>query len=401
MFELALQILLAAQSAGASQPTAADVLNAAKNAVIGAESVTYVVIRDYTDSSGNKSKGRTKISIVKSPFGFRAEHRRDDGSHSETSVSDGKTTNTIRDGKQDQEPTFAPDGSGAMITESDAVADVAAMWHLFLDPEYLQRAIDSGRILYLWEDEIQSDPCSVIVYARDYWTDYFWFSTKTGFPRATQRLSMRRGRAVLSVRFEIADIHLNPPIPADAFRLADTITPTSPNTPPSPGAPRKQGSPDSAATSHIVGLRLPALELRDPQFKARLLSDLKGKPTLITFWAAWCGPCREELAALERIQNGPNVQLQIVAIAVQDRRVNALDFIQAHKEYKFLFFTDPDMELEISPVASFFRVVAIPVTVLADPQGKIVDMWTGFDGGEEELRAKLTKLTHPERTDSQ
>ena len=100
------------------------------------------------------------------------------------------------------------------------------------------------------------------------------------------------------------------------------------------------------------------------------------------------------------MQNGSNVQLQIVAIAVQDRRANALDFIQGHKEYKFLFFTDPDMEMEILPVASFFGVVAIPVTVLADPQGKIVDMWTGFDGGEEELRPKPTKFTHPETTDS-
>jgi hypothetical protein len=58
MIELALQILLVALSAGTSQPTATDVLKAAKNAVIGTQSVTYVVIRDSVDSSGNKSKGR-------------------------------------------------------------------------------------------------------------------------------------------------------------------------------------------------------------------------------------------------------------------------------------------------------------------------------------------------------
>jgi thiol-disulfide isomerase/thioredoxin/outer membrane lipoprotein-sorting protein len=394
MVEFALQLLLLAQATMAPQPTAADVLRAAKNAIIRAQSVAYVVSRDYTDSSGKKHKGETSVLIAKSPFGFRAEHRQDDGSHSETSVSDGKTTNTISDGKQDQEPTFTPDGSGAMITESDAAADVGATWHLFLDADYLQRAIESGRTLYLWEDEIQSDPCSVIVYARDHWTDYFWISTKTGFPRATQRLSMRRGRAVLSVRYEIADIRLNPQIQPHAFQLANALGAASPSSSSRPSPSQLQESAGSAAITHLIGRRLPDLELRDPEFKARWLSDLRGKPTLITFWAPWCSPCREELAALDRIQNSSKSPLQIVAIAVQDRRTHAVDFIRGHEEYKFLFFTDPDMEKETSPLASFFGVVGIPVTVLADPQGQIVESWSGYDG-EEDLQRKLTKFSPP------
>jgi thiol-disulfide isomerase/thioredoxin len=377
-----------------SPRSAIDVLRSAKTATIGAQSAGYVVIRDYTDSSGKKYKGETSVLIAKSPFGFRAEHRQDDGSHSETSVSDGKTTNTISDGKQDQEPTFTPDGSGAMITESDAAADVAATWHLLLDPDYLQRAIESGRTLYLWEDEIQSDPCSVIVYARDHWTDYFWISTKTGIPRATQRLSMRRGRAVLSVRYEIADIRLNPQIQAHAFQLANAVGAASPSISSRPPASQLQESAGSAAIARVIGRRLPDLELRDPEFKARWLSDLRGEPTLITFWAPWCSPCREELAALDRIQNSSKSPLQIVAIAVQDRRTHAVDFIRGHEEYKFHFFTDPDMERETSPLATFFGVVGIPVTVLADPQGQIVESWSGYDG-EEDLQRRLTKLIHP------
>jgi hypothetical protein len=72
MLGLVLQLFLLAQTPSVPQTTATDVLKAAKNAVIGAQSVTYVVIRDYTDLSGVKSKGRTKVLIVKSPFGFRA-----------------------------------------------------------------------------------------------------------------------------------------------------------------------------------------------------------------------------------------------------------------------------------------------------------------------------------------
>jgi thiol-disulfide isomerase/thioredoxin len=397
MVELALQLLLLAQATVAPQPTAADVLRGAKNAIIGAQSVAYVVTRDYTDSSGNKGKGRTRVLIAKSPFGFRAEHRRDDGSHSETAVSDGKTTRTLTDGKPDQNPTFGPEGpQWSMNIGGNADSDVAATWHLFLDADYFQRAIESGRILYLWDDEVQGEPCSVIVYARDHWTDYFWISTKTGFPRATQRLSMSRGPTRLGARYEMANIHLNPQIQSDAFRLANASSANPPNTISSASAAKMQESSGSASVSHVIGLRLPDLELRDPEFKARLLSDFRGKPTLITFWAPWCSPCREELATLEKIQANSNVSLEIVAIAVQDRRPNVLAFIQNHKEYKFFFFTDADMERETSLLGSFFGIatIGIPITVLTDSQGAIVDSWAGYDG-EEVLRQKLAKFAHP------
>ena len=55
MIGLVLQLLLLAQSPSVPETNAIDVLKAAKNAVIGAQSVSYVVIRDYTDSSGKKT----------------------------------------------------------------------------------------------------------------------------------------------------------------------------------------------------------------------------------------------------------------------------------------------------------------------------------------------------------
>jgi thiol-disulfide isomerase/thioredoxin/outer membrane lipoprotein-sorting protein len=383
-------VLLAFQLT-AFQGSAEDVLRSARNAIIGAQSAGYVVTKDYADSSGNKHKGHTNIVIVKSPFEFRAEHRREDGSRSETAISDGKTTNTITDGKRDQSPTFGPKGPDwSMNVVGDADSDVAATWHLILDADYFQRAFESGRILYLWEEEVQGDPCSVIVYARDHWTDYLWISTKTGFPRATQRVSMTRGPTRLSSRYEISDIRLNPQLRTDAFLLPTDGTGPSETT---PSRPKMQQSASGAVASNVVGVRLPDLELRDPQFKASLLSDLRGKPLLITFWAAWCSPCREELAALDRVQNDSQVQFQIVAIGVQDRQANALDFIKGHKQYRFLYLTDPDMERDVSPLTSFFGIVGIPVTVLADSSGQIVNAWVGYDG-ESDLRLKLTKVVY-------
>jgi len=82
---------------------------------------------------------------------------------------------------------------------------------------------------------------------------------------------MRRGRAVLSVRYEIADIRLNPQIQAHAFHQASRpgrLRPSPRNQPVALAAPRAVAN---------IGRRLPDLELRDPEFKARWLSDLRGR----------------------------------------------------------------------------------------------------------------------------
>jgi hypothetical protein len=73
---------------------------------------------------------------------------------------------------------------------------------------------------------------------------------------------------------------------------------------------------------------------------------------------------------LRRFRLIPIYRWKLSAIAVQDRRANVLDFIQNHKDYKFLFFTDPDMDRETSQLDSFFGIAAIgiPITVLADHQ---------------------------------
>ena len=396
MLEVALQLLLVTQAAGTPPPTASGVLRSAKNAIVGAHAAAYVVSREYRDSAGSWHKGHTSVLIAKSPFGFRADQQRDDGSSSTMAVSDGKATYTSANGKSEQHATFAPEGASTMIVETDAEFDVAATWHLLLDPEYLRKAMESGRTLYLWQSEIEGDPCHLIVYARDHWTDYIWISMKTGLPRAMQRVNMMQGPALLSPRYEITNICLNPEIPADAFRLQEHPSKTVLGANSSQPGRKVQELATTAAPLNIIGRPLPDLELRDPQFKARLLSDLKGKPTVITFWAPWCAPCREELAALKKIQEVSNPPLQIAAIAVEDTRENALGFIQGHKEYKFLFFTDPDMERATSPLESFFGVATtgIPITVLASPQGEIVDSWTGYDS-EEALRQKLTRSFHP------
>ena len=58
------------------------------------------------------------------------------------------------------------------------------------------------------------------------------------------------------------------------------------------------------------------------------LSDFKGRPVLVNFWATWCGPCREEMPEFVKAQGEFAAKgLQFVGIAV-DRRAPVERFVK-------------------------------------------------------------------------
>jgi thiol-disulfide isomerase/thioredoxin len=63
------------------------------------------------------------------------------------------------------------------------------------------------------------------------------------------------------------------------------------------------GSAASVAQRGIVkpGEPAPNFQLRDMNGRIVSLSELRGKVVLLNFWATWCGPCRVEMPAMERL----------------------------------------------------------------------------------------------------
>lgn len=51
-----------------------------------------------------------------------------------------------------------------------------------------------------------------------------------------------------------------------------------------------------------VGEPAPALELPDLAGRSHRLGDYRGRRVLLNFWASWCGPCLDELPALDQAQ---------------------------------------------------------------------------------------------------
>jgi thiol-disulfide isomerase/thioredoxin len=53
------------------------------------------------------------------------------------------------------------------------------------------------------------------------------------------------------------------------------------------------------------------------------LSDFRGKPVILTFWATWCESCKEEMPILEKFSQGKRDQLTILFITIDGERKKA------------------------------------------------------------------------------
>lgn len=381
-----IQSLLFLQAPDTTQPKPVEVLQSALKAVEGIESVEYEVRREHTTSAGAKFRGRTTILASRSPLRFSAKLHGEDAPIKQIAVSDGKVTSASYDGQTKQTNTFAASypKEKLMPTLSGASWDVSATWRLLLDAEFLKEAIASGRTLYVKQEDIGGDICHVVLNVRsselfESVTEYYWFSAKTGFPCAVQRLTLTRGSTNLFPRFIISNIKANPNIPADTFSYKPVASDSSTVSMP------KAAATEPSIGRTLIGNPLPALEVRNLEYKPLKLSDFNGRPTLINFWATWCVTCTEELPVLQKLQDDYKGGLRVVAIAVQDSRLNVLKFIKENARYKFVFVTDPDMQESASRLGSFFGIESLPVSVFVDAQGKIVDQWSGFKEKEQPL----------------
>ena len=104
----------------------------------------------------------------------------------------------------------------------------------------------------------------------------------------------------------------------------------------------------------------------------RKLSELRGKPLLINVWASWCGPCRAEMGSLERLSRRyGGKQFNVIGISTDDDPAAAAAFIM-QAQITFDNYLDSKLTMENMLGAS-----SIPLTVLVDAQGRIVQKLRG------------------------
>lgn len=116
-----------------------------------------------------------------------------------------------------------------------------------------------------------------------------------------------------------------------------------------------------------VGEVLPDATLRGLNGPARRLSELRGKPLIINVWASWCGPCRQEMASLDRLAwSDVGGSFHIIGISTDDDAAQAGAWLKASNA-TINQFIDTRLQMETLLGASH-----IPLTVLIDAHGRVL-----------------------------
>jgi thioredoxin-like negative regulator of GroEL len=102
------------------------------------------------------------------------------------------------------------------------------------------------------------------------------------------------------------------------------------------------------------------------------LESLRGKPVLMTFWASWCGPCRQELPELEKLVGElASSGLVLITVNMDQSPEMGERFLQQHDIDVPAYRMDPQDLAQLG-------VRSLPTNVLLDREGRPVQIFNGY-----------------------
>lgn len=144
-------------------------------------------------------------------------------------------------------------------------------------------------------------------------------------------------------------------------------------------------------------MAVPNLSFRDADGTQKTLADWRGKTVLFNLWATWCVPCRQEMPALNALQEqlgGPDFQVVAVNIDTRDPD-KPLAWLKTAGVDKLGYFNDPSAKV-FQDLKAVGKAFGMPTTLLIDPDGcEIASLagpaeWAGEDA-QKLIRAALGK----------
>ena len=128
-----------------------------------------------------------------------------------------------------------------------------------------------------------------------------------------------------------------------------------------------QSCNNQGSTGLAPGDYVPSIDLIDLKGNIKKISDYKGKVLLLNFWASWCGPCLQEMPALQDLYNRLDKnKFEILAVGVDDNIDSLAEFA---KKYSLTF---PILLDKDGKANSKFKLTGVPETFFLDGKGQLL-----------------------------
>lgn len=114
-------------------------------------------------------------------------------------------------------------------------------------------------------------------------------------------------------------------------------------------------------------LKAPSFSLKGLDGRKLAFKDIKGNPIILTFWATWCTPCREELPTLERFAEGKKDQFTILTMAIDgENKSKVRRFVDENKINLTVLLDEKEQ------IARTYGVRMVPTTFLINREGMMI-----------------------------
>ncbi len=154
-------------------------------------------------------------------------------------------------------------------------------------------------------------------------------------------------------------------------------------TPAAPGGAQGTDGPEL----NLRGKAAPGFSLTTLEGKKVSLSDYKGRPVLVNFWATWCAPCKLEMPWFEQFHSQYAAQgLEILGIAEDDAGKDDIA-----KSAKKLGVTYPILLTDGKVAPKYGGIDYLPMSFYVGRDGLVVEETAGL-GSKDQIEANIRKI---------